>query len=561
MFKYLLFLIITISFASAQDIPDSRICDWQRPAKEAQPSDNIINAIEAGLKTGGAIPNDEALKQILDENDSVTVFFPEGVFLFENPVNLRSNQNIIGSGRETQFFFNGDAGSDFIVIRGTKYRTLIQLNTDVQQGQKSLPDPDSRLSENYMYLIKDNDSSKITSDWASFSTGQMISIAGLNGDSAITDRQIRRYFDSGAYMEMFSPAENIVLKGFLIYNGSQADGQFANIRIINGRNILIECIESYFCHFAHIAINESKEITVRGSYFNDAHSFGGGGRGYGIAVQYSSGDCLIENNIFERLRHSILLQAGANGNIISYNYSHSPFWTEENLPSDAAGDIVLHGNYPYMNLFESNICQNIVIDDSHGINGPNNTFLRNRAENYGIFMNFAPPSDNQNFIGNEITSTELLRGLYFLNGNGHFEYGNRVQGEVEPSGTDVIDIVSLFESDEDIIEKRLPLIGYPEEYNNTNIPAKERYENGILTECGEPSSVLNGKNDIEKSVPGIFSNINYLISLVSDKDFRLFNACGEVLQINDINDITSCPNGLYIVIADDGSRYMYLNVW
>ena len=66
-----------------------------------------------------------------------------------------------------------------------------------------------------------------------------------------------------------------------------------------------------------------------------------------------------------------------------------PFWTGTVLPSDAAGDLVLHGNYPYANLFEGNILQNLVVDDSHGLNGPYNTFFRNRADNYGIVMSNA----------------------------------------------------------------------------------------------------------------------------------------------------------------------------
>jgi hypothetical protein len=95
---------------------------------------------------------------------------------------------------------------------------------------------------------------------------------------------------------------------------------------------------------------------------------GGGGKGYGIMVQNTSGDCLIENNIFRHLRHSMILQAGSNGNVFGYNYSIDPYWTEVSLPSNAAGDIVLHGNYVYANLFEGNLGQQIVIDDSHGIN-------------------------------------------------------------------------------------------------------------------------------------------------------------------------------------------------
>jgi hypothetical protein len=56
--------------------------------------------------------------------------------------------------------------------------------------------------------------------------------------------------------------------------------------------------------------------------------------------------------------------------------------------------MVLHGNYPFANLFEGNINQNTVIDNSHGKNGPYNTFFRNRSELWGVVMNNSPATDS-----------------------------------------------------------------------------------------------------------------------------------------------------------------------
>ena len=167
---------------------------------------------------------------------------------------------------------------------------------------------------------------------------------------------------------------------------------------------------------------------VEGSYFTNAFNHGGGGKAYGVVLAFTSSQCMVENNIFKRLRHSILFQAGPNGNIVGYNYSHDAYWTGVFSPSDFSGDIVMHGNYPFLNLIEGNIIQNLVIDNSHGINGPGNVFLRNRIENAGIFMNCSPATDFQAFIGNEITGTgtstngliPFPKGLYSLCGRGHY---------------------------------------------------------------------------------------------------------------------------------------------
>jgi len=61
---------------------------------------------------------------------------------------------------------------------------------------------------------------------------------------------------------------------------------------------------------------------------------------------------------------------------------------------------------------------NISIDNAHGINGPENIFLRNRAELFGILMSPINPSNGQIFIGNEITNTASGKGNFGIYGTG-----------------------------------------------------------------------------------------------------------------------------------------------
>jgi hypothetical protein len=134
------------------------------------------------------------------------------------------------------------------------------------------------------------------------------------------------------------------------------------------------------------------------------------------------------------------LQAAANGNVIAYNYSYNPYWKEGWFPANAAGDIVLHGNYPYSNLFEGNIVQNLVIDNSHGINGAGNIFFRNRIENYGVVMN-GNSGDNMYFIANEISGSGLLKGLFTLTGN-QTEIANYIKGNTQAGSVNESSLIS-----------------------------------------------------------------------------------------------------------------------
>lgn len=277
--------------------------------------------------------------------------------------------------------------------------------------------------------------------------------------------------------------QQVAIEYLAIIRKDESTVKTSNILFQYAANCRVKCIESDFCDFAHVEVAQSTNVEIRGSYFHHAFDYGGGGKGYGVVLHYASGQCLVENNIFEHLRHSMLLQAGANGNVLGYNYSTDPFWEESGYPANAAGDLVLHGNYPYANLLEGNIVQNIVIDDSHGLQGPYNTFLRNRAEGYGIFMGIAPAPVSQNIIGNEITDN---LGLLFTTGEDHFLYGNNNQGTITPTGTEILNEASYYL---DTIPEYFqlpnawPAIGPANEIGSVVIEAYSRYQVDAFVAC------------------------------------------------------------------------------
>ncbi|MBK9718185.1 MAG: hypothetical protein IPO85_11865 [Saprospiraceae bacterium] len=112
-------------------------------------------------------------------------------------------------------------------------------------------------------------------------------------------------------------------------------------------------------------MNNSSNIEIKGNYFTRSYGYGSGGRGYGVELEMTSGNCLIENNIFEHLRHSFLLQACANGNVIAYNYSFDPFWQKHSCHQIPRARFSPSWQLDLSKSFEGNICQNIVIDNSH----------------------------------------------------------------------------------------------------------------------------------------------------------------------------------------------------
>jgi len=109
------------------------------------------------------------------------------------------------------------------------------------------------------------------------------------------------------------------------------------------------------------------------SYFSNAilHTPGT----YDSAVQLGewTSQTLVQNNIFERLHESIIIETGASGNVVSYNFMQAGF--DGSSPSFVIGGIDFHTAHPMFNLLEGNVLELIHMDSVWG-SSKNNTAFR-----------------------------------------------------------------------------------------------------------------------------------------------------------------------------------------
>jgi len=408
----------------------------------------------------------------LKENEIAFILINNGKYLLKKSIELKSNIVIKGSGiNQTEFYcqvgenkpcFNlkpaeilpiAETPLIFSTPKGSEYLIL-----DRNISNKILDFENRQL---FAAIVKINDSGLITNNWAKGSIKEHFI---LNDPQLINnqyynikqnafykqDKDILFYnenlnivstalqYESGAQNTKILFYDEIKNAGLMCFSIKRLDttaSQTSNILLTNATFCLVKSIKSEQCNFAHITLNNSFMNLIKRNLILRANNYGNGGKGYGVVLQEGSSSNTISDNVLTQLRHSILLQSGANKNIILANYSSNPFWTDVRLPADAAGDLVLHGNYPFANLFEFNVAQQIVIDDSHGKNGPFNLFNRNWLQNYGIFYSASNGSDSQIFIGNEITNIAFLKGLYLLQDKGHYQYGNLVKNNLTPTNT------------------------------------------------------------------------------------------------------------------------------
>lgn len=566
----------------SQTIDDSRTVNWQNAglSNTCYTAQSIIDFSDAGGTGDGVTNNNTVMSAVLATitSEFTVVYFPPGNYVFNAPIEMKSNMVLKGAGADaTTLTFNLSVPDDAIKIKGGETGTISYCTSDIAKGANAIgvENASGFAAGDYIKLFEQDDM-LVTSSWGLYTTGQIFKIESISGNTVYVDAEVRRDFfvSRSARIMKLNPKVNTGIEDVSVIRQDETVKNTSNIYFKYAAECWVRGVASYECNYAHIELHTTTHTEVSGCYIQDAFSYGDGGRAYGVVAHYASGDNLITNNIFNHLRHSMLLQAGANGNVFSYNYSINPYWTGTWLPSSSAGDLVLHGNYPYANLLEGNTVQNIVIDDSHGANGKYNTFFRNRAELYGITMSSSAAGGYQNFVGNEITNSGFLLGLYSLSGSGHFEYGNNKNGTIIPSGTSDLPESTLYMETAEpfyLSESAFPPIGTPQPLDNFLIEAEMRYNDDQLTISSACNSRIILVDDLDNSVycNGDSVHINFStageFNIGNNFTIQLVNTLypAVVISITTVGDdnaltgsVADIPQGNYNVRVCSSSPYV-----
>ena len=471
-----------------QTLPSYRAVDWtQAGLQDSFVPCYILSILDFGADSTGVIPANSSLNTAINmlSGDPGIIFFPAGEYFFNTQINLPSNCVIRGEGADqTVFTFDLGGGGNCFHIQGNYAGEPDSLSAPVIKNDMFLITQNTLNYEveDYIFLYMD-DAHLLHDAWAANQISHLVKIVDIVSDTIFIDQMVRLNYPINYFprIRKVIPKSFVGIENLKIIRADPSAGQTKNIFIRRAVNCWVKGIESDHCNFGHVVLSQTGYSEVSGCHFHEAFDYGTGGKAYGIVLETGSNLNRIDNNIFNHLRHSMLLQTGANGNVVAYNYSTDPFWSD--FINNAAGDIVLHGNYPFSNLFEGNVVANIRIDASHGINGPFNTFLRNRAELYGLIMSSSPASDSQNILGSEITLPGFFYGNFILEGSDHFNYGNNVLGDTEPAGTnDLSDISYGYQTAPTFLgdPPDWPFIGYPLAINEKTIPADNRYNLGSV---------------------------------------------------------------------------------
>jgi hypothetical protein len=209
----------------------------------------------------------------------------------------------------------------------------------------------------------------------------MVKITAISGNTLTINRPLYYTYNASfsPRIEKYAMAENAGVENLHIELVSFPAG--ASIRLLAAANCWVRNVESYKAGSSHVTILGGYANVVRSCYFHHGVDYSGGAS-YGVFLFGRCTDNLVEDNILYYLRHAVTIEWGGCGNVIAYNYAARFF--DENYPNTnwLMESIHTHGGHPYMNLFEGNICPNLVFDNALG-SSRHNTAFRNHAERYG----------------------------------------------------------------------------------------------------------------------------------------------------------------------------------
>lgn len=330
-------------------------------------TDAFLAAIDAARDSGGIVA------------------IPTGDFLVTSTLQLGNRTVLRGTGPGSRLTFDlRDADIEAIVAQGAGANddAWQAVGADLAVGDTTVPVADTSLFVvgDLVELEQDNDRDAMVTkpewdvEWGRGSVGEVAEIVAIGDGTVTLDGGIRSPYatDRSARIRRFDAVRHVGIESLAIVRTD--DGYGNTIAFRWAGDVWVDGVVSTRTTRAHVALDQVGRCDVIGSIIHDASDFGDGGRAYGVSVARHTTGCLVADNTLYDLRHALIIQLGASGNVFAYNHARGSAGYEDRQPR---ADISLHGHWPQANLFEGNIVDRVVFADWWGPSGPGNTLFRN----------------------------------------------------------------------------------------------------------------------------------------------------------------------------------------
>jgi len=318
-----------------------------------------------------------------------SVYLEPGSYSIPGTVHVPSNITLRGAGAD-QTILNATGSGEAVIALGSGgvpfLPRVIKPTPSAGATQIELVSASGIVPGSFLAIAERNDPAYVTSagsggncNWCdggwskdgSLARGQIVQVTAVMGNSvsispalyaAYTHDPIAVPFDMAA---ISAGVEDLQVR-------ANNTGYGANFLLDMCAGCWIRGVESNYADGDHVSIQWGYRDEVRDSYFSNAFLHVPGAHDSDIQVALKTSASRIENNIIERNHESVMLEWGAAGNVIAYNYMMGEFDSE--APNVVIGGIDYHGAHPQFNLLEGNVLTAIYADSVWGSSSDTTAF-------------------------------------------------------------------------------------------------------------------------------------------------------------------------------------------
>jgi len=390
-----------------------------------------------------------------------TVYLSAGTYSITGQISIPSNVTLRGAGaNQTILNATGTSGGNVVNLgAGGLYfaAPTISVTSGATAGSTSIVVSSLvglygyRISVgSYLAISETNNSSYVTSSgsegvcgwcdagWSStgaYARGQIVQVTGVSGTTlTISPGLYGAYTNSPMVAQTYGETVYAGVENLQVYANNT--GYSANFMMSACAYCWIKGVESNYTDGDHVDVAFGYHDEVRDSYFSNAFLHTPGQHDSDVLLNNKTSASLVENNIIERTHVAIMLEWGAAGNVIAYNYTEGEF--DNGSTNFLIGGIDSHGAAPQFNLLEGNVA---TIFEPDSIWGSSSQFTiyrnwiigTNRICNptsgrgtvscsgangwYGVqaveAMNISYLSTLNNFVGNVVGSSQMQSLLHY----------------------------------------------------------------------------------------------------------------------------------------------------
>jgi hypothetical protein len=200
------------------------------------------------------------------------------------------------------------------------------------------------------------------------SLSQIIEVVAVDGDTIITATPMHCTFSPtySAQVMRFNPDSPTItgvgIEDLYIYG--EGSGH-AHINFRNCAYCWIKHVDLHYFRGSCVIMTGCYRCELRDSFMHDAWDANPGGAAYVMDFNWSTSDCLIENNISWNANKNITMRNAGGGNVIAYNYMDDSLGKDyPDLPE--SGLNTEHYTTTHMELCEGNYSHNFTAGDFWG---------------------------------------------------------------------------------------------------------------------------------------------------------------------------------------------------